>query len=203
MSTPPSAPAGRPAGADGVAFYTERDMSAKFEDEPSGGDSVDAMLRQSRLQWPELDVSSMAVIGRLLRAARLTEEVLADRLRRREGRTIANVGDMDLLLALRRAAPSYALTPGQLMRSLIVSSAGLSGRLNRLEREGWITRTISPEDRRSTRVSLTEQALAELDTRIEALFALERELVSVLEPDERATVARALRKLLLSLESAP
>ncbi|MFD7439340.1 MarR family winged helix-turn-helix transcriptional regulator [Streptomyces sp. NPDC059861] len=178
-------------------------MDTRFDIDPGGGDSMDAMLGQWQRQRPQLDVSSGGVIGRVLRAARLTEELMEDGLRRQEGRSIANVGDLDVLLALRRASPPYVLTPGQLRESLIVSSAGLSGRLKRLERAGWINRTASPDDRRSSRVSLTEDALPELDRRIAAYFALERNLVSVLEPEEKAAVADALRKLLVRLETAP
>ncbi|EFE67757.1 MULTISPECIES: MarR family winged helix-turn-helix transcriptional regulator [Streptomyces] len=164
------------------------------------GDSVDEMLAEWRSEWTELDVSSSAVIARLLRTAQLLEELFATHLRRSGGMTVANVGDFDVLHALRRSGPPYALTPGQLRRALVVSSAGLTGRFNRLEREGWITRGPSPVDGRSTLVSLTEEGRASLDRVLEQHYDLERKVLSVLEPEERATVADALRKLLASLE---
>ncbi|MEV7994738.1 MarR family transcriptional regulator [Streptomyces sp. NPDC086077] len=197
------APTVKQASPTGTALYTDHNMDTRFHTDPGGSDSVDAMLGQWRGQWPQLDVSSGAVIGRVLRAARLTEELMEEGLRRQEGRSIANLGDLDVLLALRRTGPPFVLTPGQLMGSLIVSSAGLSGRLKRLERAGWINRTASPDDRRSSRVSLAEDALPELDRRVEAYFALERNLVSVLEAEEQDAVAGALRKLLVRLETAP
>ncbi|MFE7354135.1 MarR family winged helix-turn-helix transcriptional regulator [Streptomyces sp. NPDC057543] len=166
----------------------------------SDGDSVDAMLAEWRSEWPELDVSSSEVVARLLRAARLLEELFATRLRRSGGLPIANVGDFDLLQALRRSGPPYALTPGQLRRALVVSSAGLTGRLNRLEREGWIERGPSPVDGRSTLVGLTEEGRASFDHAVRRHFGLEQDVLSVLEPGERAAIADALRKLLVSLE---
>ncbi|GAA3828812.1 MarR family winged helix-turn-helix transcriptional regulator [Streptomyces chiangmaiensis] len=164
------------------------------------GDSVDAMLSEWRSEWPELDVSSSEVIARLLRAARLLEELFAIGLRRPGGLAIANVGDFDLLQALRRGGRPYALTPGQLRQALTVSSAGLSGRLNRLEREGWIERGPSPVDGRSTLVRLSEEGRVSFDRLVERHFALERDVLSVLEPAERAGIADALRKILVSLE---
>jgi DNA-binding MarR family transcriptional regulator len=158
------------------------------------------MLRQWAGRLPGLDVSSSEVLARLLRAARLAEELFAERLRRQPGRIITNVGDFDLLQTLRRAAPGHALTPGQLMRYLVISSAGLSGRLNRLERDGWIVRTASPDDRRRSLVALTTQGREEFDRRLEGHLAVERQLLSVLSPEERATVVSALRKMLLILE---
>jgi len=166
----------------------------------SDGDSVDVMLAEWRSEWPELDVSSSEVVARLLRAARLLEELFATQLRRSAGMPIANVGDFDLLHALRRSGPPYAMTPGQLRRALVVSSAGLTGRLNRLEREGWIERGPSPIDGRSTLVSLTEEGRASFDRTVERHFGLERDVLSVLEPKERSVIADALRKLLVSLE---
>ncbi|GAA3496135.1 hypothetical protein GCM10019016_032360 [Streptomyces prasinosporus] len=38
---------------------------------------------------------------------------------------------------------------------------------------------------------------------LEQHFGLERKVLSVLEPEERATIAGALRKLLVSLEGDP
>ncbi|MEV5010666.1 MarR family winged helix-turn-helix transcriptional regulator [Streptomyces sp. NPDC093064] len=173
------------------------------EEIEAGGDSdsVDAMLAEWRSEWPELDVSSSEVIARLLRAARLLEDLFASGLRRQGGMPIANVGDFDLLQALRRGGPPYALTPGQLRQALIVSSAGLTGRLNRLEREGWIERGPSPVDGRSTLVRLSEEGRASFDRAVERHFTLERDVLSVLEPKERAGVADALRKILVFLEA--
>ncbi|MFD7409547.1 MarR family winged helix-turn-helix transcriptional regulator [Streptomyces sp. NPDC059866] len=164
------------------------------------GDSVDVMLAEWRSEWPELDVSSSAVMARLLRAARLVEELLATRLRRSAEMPIANVGDFDLLQALRRSGAPYALTPGQLRQALVVSSAGLTGRLKRLEGEGWIERCPSPVDGRSTLVRLTEEGRARFDRTVERHFQVERDVLSVLDPEERTVIADALRKLLLSLK---
>ncbi|MGW4549005.1 hypothetical protein ACWEN4_21935 [Streptomyces violaceorubidus] len=60
---------------------------------PDRGDSVDAMLRQWEERRPGVDVSSGEVVARLLRAARLAEELFEERLRRQPGRAITNVGD--------------------------------------------------------------------------------------------------------------
>ncbi|AYL37593.1 MarR family winged helix-turn-helix transcriptional regulator [Streptomyces fungicidicus] len=164
------------------------------------GDSVDVMLAELRSEWAGLDVSSSEVVARLLRAAQLLEERFTAQLRRAGGMAVANVGDFDVLHALRRSGPPYALTPGQLRRALVVSSAGLTGRFNRLEREGWIERGPSPVDGRSTLVRLTEEGRTNVDRVLERHFGLERDVLSVLEPGERASVAHALRKLLMSLE---
>ncbi|AZM79694.1 MarR family transcriptional regulator [Streptomyces sp. KPB2] len=74
--------------------------------------------------------------------------------------------------------------------------------LARLEQDGWIVRTASPDDRRRSLVSLTARGREEFDRRLEDHLAVERELLSVLDSRERLVVVGALRKLLLVLEAS-
>ncbi len=62
-------------------------------------------------------------------------------------------GDYDVLATLRRAGTP--LTPGKLQEGLLLSSAGMSGRLNRLERAGRVERRPSEADGRVVLVHLT------------------------------------------------
>ncbi|CAL9346699.1 hypothetical protein SUDANB58_00378 [Streptomyces sp. enrichment culture] len=167
----------------------------------SSSDAVDTATRQWAASCPRLDVSPGEVLARIQRLGQLIEEAQNRRLRRRPGMLVGNLGDFDVLRALRRVGPPYALTPGQLRQAMLVSGAGLSGRLKRLEQEGWITRTTSPEDGRSTIVRLTPEAVADLDRDLENHFAFESDLLRSLGADERHRVAADLRTLLLDLES--
>jgi DNA-binding MarR family transcriptional regulator len=83
---------------------------------------------------------------------------------------------------------------------MLVSGAGLSGRLNKLAKEGWITREASPADGRSSLVRLTPEGVADLDRDLEAHYAFESDLLRALDVDRRREVAGALRALLLDLE---
>ncbi|MFE1205009.1 MarR family winged helix-turn-helix transcriptional regulator [Streptomyces sp. NPDC058762] len=74
--------------------------------------------------------------------------------------------------------------------------------LARLEQDGWIVRTASPDDRRRSLVSLTARGREEFDRRLEDHLAVERELLSVLDSRERLVGVGALRKLLLVLEAS-
>ncbi len=80
----------------------------------------------------------------ILRIAQHVEGAENGRLRRRRGRMVANVGDFEVLRALRRIGPPYAMTPSQLRAEMLISSSGLTGRLHRLERDGWIMREPRP-----------------------------------------------------------
>lgn len=164
-------------------------------------DPIDVAAQEWDATYPRLDVGPGDVLARVSRLGRLIETAQNRRLRRRPGMIVSNVGDFDVLRALRRAGPPYALTPTQLYQAMLVSPAGLNGRLKRLEREGWITRTASSTDGRSTLVQLTLEGVADLDRDLENHYAFESDLLRQLTADERTQVAHQLRRLLLDIES--
>ncbi|MFJ4833354.1 MarR family winged helix-turn-helix transcriptional regulator [Streptomyces sp. NPDC088747] len=164
-------------------------------------DVIDAAAREWAEAYPRLDVSPGDVLARVQRLGQLIEEAQNRRLRRRAGMVVNNVGDFDVLRALRRVGPPYALTPGRLREAMLVSGAGLSGRLKRLEQEGWITREASPDDGRSLLVRLTPEGVADLDRDLEAHYAFESDLLRSLDLDTRRQSADVLRVLLLDVES--
>ena len=53
-----------------------------------------------------------------------------------------------MLAALRRSGPGYRLTPTELYRRVLVSSATMTERLDGLERRGPIARRPAGRDRR-------------------------------------------------------
>lgn len=165
-------------------------------------DAIDEADRQWAKVWPELDVSAGEVLARLQRLAHLVDARQADQLRRRSGRLVANRGDFDVLRALRRSGPPFRLAPSEIERQMLVSSAGLSGRLRRLEAEGWVSREKSPDDGRSTLVALTPEARAELDAYLVEHQAFEASMVRALSKAQRAGLVDALRTLLEDFEDA-
>ena len=95
-------------------------------------DHVDRVLAQWARQRPDLDVSPMAVIGRLSRATRLIDA----ELRRTFAAHGLDAASFDVLATLRRSDPPHRLTPAALMRSAMVTSGAVTQRLDRLEERG-------------------------------------------------------------------
>jgi DNA-binding MarR family transcriptional regulator len=122
-------------------------------------DAVDAIVEQWRRERPDLDPSPMEILGRVVRAGRLTEE--------RQRATFARHGltgsDFDLLATLRRSGRPFRLTPTALRRSAMVSSGGMTKRIDRLERLGFVARSPDASDRRGVLVELTPAALQLID----------------------------------------
>ncbi|MEV4440908.1 MarR family transcriptional regulator [Streptomyces sp. NPDC049577] len=158
-------------------------------------DHVDRVLEQWAERRPDLDVSPMAVIGRLKRLSSL----ISAELRRTFAEHGLDSASFDVLATLRRSAPAHGLTPAQLMRSAMVTSGAITQRLDRLEARGLVVRTPSETDGRSVRVELTEEGRALIDRALPDHLATETRLLAALPPEGRDALAAALRDLLLSL----
>src|SRR5437867_3168825 len=116
-------------------------------------DHVDRIVEQWHTERPDLDVAPLELIGRLLRVAHLLDVKLGGELAEFE----LQPGWFDLLAALRRSGPPYELNPGELMETTMLSSGGMTKRLDRLVEAGLVERRPDPSDRRGTRVRVTRR----------------------------------------------
>jgi DNA-binding MarR family transcriptional regulator len=159
-------------------------------------DHLDCIAAQWRRERPDLDVAPLELVGRLLRAAALADATLADGLREHELRA----GWFDLLAALRRAGRPYELNPTQLMSATMLSSGGMTKRLDRLAEAGLIERRPDPADRRGVLVRLTPRGRAVIDHAVEDHLANEERLLRSLSASERRALDDLLRRLLAGLD---
>ena len=82
----------------------------------------------------------------------------------------------------------------------MLSSAGVTSRVDRLERRGFVHRLPDPDDRRGVIVELTDQGLEVVDAAVAALAISDRQLLERLDAQEIAQLEAILRKLLGGLE---
>jgi DNA-binding MarR family transcriptional regulator len=162
-------------------------------------DRIDLILEQWHRERPDLDVAPLATVGRLIRTAELADERLARGLASHG----LQPGWFDLLAPLRRAGAPFELTPTALKRATMLSSGGITKRLDRLETSGLVERRPDPGDRRGILVRLTSAGKATIDAAIETHLANERRLLGALTPWQRDSLDRLLKKLLASIESEP
>jgi DNA-binding MarR family transcriptional regulator len=111
-----------------------------------------------------------------------------------------NRGEVGVLSALRFAGPKQQLSPTRLFKGLMLSSAGITSRLDRLERRGYVKRTRDPDDRRGVLVELTVAGRAVLDEAVNANSGREKDLVANLTRQEQKVLAGLLKKVLAGLE---
>ena len=106
-----------------------------------------------------------------------------------------SAGEFDVLASLMHA-PDHTSKPSLLARSGMLSPAGMTHRLDLLERAGFVERRNDPADRRSTLVVLTEAGEAKAIEAARAHVAAEAELFDLLTPSDRADLRRLLETML-------
>ncbi len=161
----------------------------------SGTDWTDNLLQAWAELAPGFQVEPYEITARISRLAlhigRHEEKVFS--------RFGLNRGDMGVLSALRIAG-SDRLSPTHLFKGLMLSSAGITSRLDRLEQRGLVRRTRHPSDRRGVLVELTDEGRTLLDQAVRASAQAEGELVGGLAAGELRTLADLLKKMLSRLE---
>jgi DNA-binding MarR family transcriptional regulator len=100
-----------------------------------------------------------------------------------------------------RDTPGRA-SPGDLARELGVSGAGITGRLDGLEKRGLLKRTVDPGDRRRVDIEVTKEGAAVWRRAMSPRGEAEDELASALTRKELVTLNRLLKKLTLHVEDA-
>ncbi len=158
-------------------------------------DGVDLILEQWQRERPELDHSPIGVVGRVSRLARELEARL-EPVYREHG---LEPGWHDVLATLRRSGPPFRLRASEFSGALMLTSSGITKRLDRLEQAGLIKRDPDPHDRRGVLITLTPAGIELIDSVTEAHMANEARLLSALSEAERDRLAALLRKLRLGL----
>ncbi len=166
-------------------------MATSPDPPPGPRDAVDEMVEQWARERPDLDTDGMAIIGRISRL----ERRLAPRLAEVFARHGLEAWEFDVLATLRRSEAPHRLTAGQLLEQMMITSGTVTHRIDRLEGRGLIRREPHPEDRRVVLVALTPEGRRTVDAAAPDHFANELEIVSALDPEERADLVRLLRRL--------
>src|SRR5262249_19645770 len=145
-------------------------------------DEVQALARDWSRERADVDTSTLAVFLPLRRAL-----LDADRRRARLlARYQLTPATLDILVGLRRVGKPYVRTPSELARSLVVSAGGISQRLERMERDALIERTVNQQDRRVVLVQLTDKGFRVTDELIGDYMVHEESLLHRLSGEERS-----------------
>jgi DNA-binding MarR family transcriptional regulator len=158
-------------------------------------DPVDDLVAAWDRQDGNADLAAKAIVYRLVYANERYLAAQAARLKR-HGLSLASYG---VLAVLRRAGPPFAMTPSELVRTLALSSGGVSNVLARMQRRGLITRRPDPRDGRGVRVQLTARGRALADAATHAEATAERAAVAGLSASQRRTLDGLLRRLLAAV----
>ncbi|MBB4791766.1 MarR family winged helix-turn-helix transcriptional regulator [Streptomyces nodosus] len=170
----------------------ERDKGTESAEGGVPRDPVDAIIGQWAVERPDLDTAAMEIFGRISRITR----TMGDRMDKAYARFGISRGEFDVLATLRRSGEPYALSPRRLSATLMITTGGMTGRLDRLERAGLLRRSPDPHDRRGLRVTLTDKGFRLVDEALGAGLSLQTEALGALDPRQAGQLADLLRRLL-------
>ncbi|MEV0381205.1 MarR family transcriptional regulator [Nonomuraea sp. NPDC050643] len=157
-------------------------------------DSIDRHLARWRGKAP-FDERVEAIVSRM--------QFLVKHLAHTKEAALAEVGmqDFEFETLHRLVARGGAATPSELAGDLMLSPAGMTGRLDTLERARLVRRIRSTEDRRRVDVEITPRGH---DLWMEAMTIraeVEASMVSALAPADQELLDGLLKRLLLKAES--
>ena len=161
-------------------------------------DAVDEIQADIAALFDDLDTAGVAITGRILR--------LSQRIEARREAALApyqlTVADFDVLATLRRKATEHPIKVRELQASLMLSSGGMTKRLDRLEQAGHIQRHPDPNDRRGVLIALPNAGRLVIDQALPAVLEAERDLVhsAIGNKSRRSTLENELRALTLAAD---
>ncbi|MGF1429812.1 MarR family winged helix-turn-helix transcriptional regulator [Kitasatospora sp. LaBMicrA B282] len=157
-------------------------------------DSVDRHVERWLPVLPDLDPDVEGAITRM--------QTLTRHLKRLRERSLVDFDlqkhEYDTLHAL--AGRKGAATPSELVQDLDLAPASVTGRLEALERRGYLRRTPSLADRRRVDVQLTDAGWQAWREAIGAVGTEEHRLLAALTPDERRQLSDLLRRAVLRID---
>lgn len=159
-------------------------------------------INKIKAQWakqrPDLDTGPMGLIGRITRLShRLSEEM---------GKTFAqhglNAASFDVLATLLRSGPPHALSPNQLLSTMMVTSGTMTNRICQLEKAGLVQRVKNPNDQRSVTVHLTAAGREIVNAAVTDHVNTQKRLVRELSAEEQSRLIELLDVFLSRIEHA-
>lgn len=158
-------------------------------------------IEDIRAQWarqrPDLNTEPMAFIGRLAR--------LSAYLSQQMGETFAQHGltaaSFDVLATLLRSGPPHALSPNQLLATMMVTSGTMTNRIDQLVKEDLVARVQNPKDKRSVLIQLTDKGHGVIDAAVTDHVKTQTRLTEMLSDEEKSGLNALLETYLSKIEA--
>lgn len=157
-------------------------------------------MNEIRAQWakqrPDIDTEPMALIGRIIRlSAHLSAEMT---------KTFAkhglNAASFDVLATLLRSGEPHALSPNDLLATMMVTSGTMTNRVDQLEKEGLVARIQNPNDKRSVLVQLTSIGREKINAAVTEHVDTQERLIEAFPEEARPTLNELLQNYLSEID---
>ena len=152
---------------------------------------MEGLLAQWRRERPDIDPEVMAVCGDVRRAGERIRQGITENL----AGSGLDIAGFDVLLTLRRQGRGEALSPSALAKDMMLSTAAMTNRLDRLEKGGLIARQADPNDRRGLKIVLTEEGFRLAEELVVSHVEAEERMLAALSTAERDQLRELLNRI--------
>lgn len=159
-------------------------------------DHVNKIIAQWSQEREDLNTKPMATIGRIMRLSVL----FSREMEKTFNEFGLNFASFDVLATLRRSGQPYALSPGDLIASTMVTSGTMTNRIDQLEKKGLVTREQSQNDKRSVLISLTTKGANVIDVAIKKHVETQQRLTTMLSIEDQETLDTLLQSMTTHFE---
>jgi DNA-binding MarR family transcriptional regulator len=156
--------------------------------------ALEKIRQQWRTERPDLDPTCMVVCGAIWRAGKR----LNDGLKTNLDAYGLDFPAMDVLLTLRRNGIEAPMSPKNMAADMMLSTAAMTARLDRLEARNLIARLPNPADRRALLIALTVPGVALIADMIDRHIAAERAMLSTLSAEEQEIIIALLSRVAMT-----
>ena len=160
-------------------------------------DRVGAGIQRWRREFPDIDSSGKAVIGRILHL----QEVILKEINKTLDRHQLKYPSYAILATLRVNGAPYQMSPKALLDTLILTSGGLSNLVRKLEADGLVRRKADHNDGRGVVVELTEAGRRRVEPAMRDHAKTELALVASLLKEERMVTSKTLGKMMFNIRT--
>lgn len=159
-------------------------------------DGVDKIIAQWNQERPELDVDPMALIGRLMRIASHISKGMGENLANYD----LNGAIFDALATLRRSGPPFALSPTDLMTTMMITSGTMTNRIDQLVKRGFVERIANEHDGRGFLIKLTDEGFTLIDEVVGTHVKTQKKLVSGFSKTDQKAMNQLMKTYLEGIE---
>ncbi len=149
------------------------------------------MLQEKAKRYPDLDAGAVEATLVLLRVASDVLEGFGAHFTRNR----TSQGRYMVMMMLDRPCASEGMSPSEIAEKLGVSRATVTGLVDGLERDGFISRHAHPEDRRAFCIQLTAKGQTFLAELLPDHYRRVAGLMAHLDEDERRQLISLLAKV--------
>lgn len=159
-------------------------------------DFTDAAGAAWSQRYPKRNLTSFSPAQRLLWSGRVIEAIL-DRAAKEQ--RFKNRGDFEVAAVIRRTEPDLP-TAIEVATALTLSPSGMTGRLDRLENQGYLVRQSDRRDRRVIRLELTPQGQKAVDGAFAANAAIYDRIFANMSERDQVQIDKLLGPVLNNLD---